>query len=137
MAIRNAQGTTVTIATNPYAAKITSLDISGHERPVLDSTGLDATTWRTKVLGDLLEPLQVSCEIYVNPDDLDTLQTAITAGVSQVDIEFPTVAAQTTGAIISGNGAIISHSISGSVDEMITGTFVIQYTGSVTFTDGS
>ena len=138
MVARTGQGTTVAIATNTYDAKITSISSSGYERPVLDTTDLTTTGTRSKLPGELIEPLQISCEIFFDPNQLDDLATAIAADATTVTIQWPLHAAEATlGAKITGTGCLINHSFSVGVDEMMTGSFTIQFLGAITPADGS
>lgn len=136
MAARNAQGLTVTYATNSYTAELTGFEQGTIEVPVLDSSHLGSTGWRSKIFGKLKEPGTLSMDVWADPDVWDDLLSEI--GTSDtVTITFPVVGAQSSGATIAGSGALVSAQMTGSTDELITGTVVVAWAGSQTVTPGT
>ena len=126
-------GTTITFGTSDYAVKITEIGFDGIEKPTLDSTNLETTGSRTKVLGDLTDSGTLSASIFFDPS-VNPIGTHF--GSSQtITVTFPIQdSGNSTGSKLAGTGAITSLSFSSSTDELMVGNAPITWLGALTYT---
>jgi hypothetical protein len=88
---------------------------------------MGTTGTRSKMLGDLKEPVSIDVEMHYDPSE------TIPTGTSQtITITFPVPTGSTNGATLSGTGAVVSHSASVPLEDKMTGTYKIQFLGAVT-----
>ena len=121
-------GTTVAFATSTtFDAQVTGLKIGGEEVPVIDVSHMGTTGTRAKMFGDLKEAVTVDVDMHYDPSE------TIPTGTSQtITITFPVPTGLTNGATLAGTGAIVSHSGDVPLEDKMTGSYKIQFTGAVT-----
>jgi hypothetical protein len=126
-------GTTVAFGTSTtFDAHVTGLSINGEEMAVIDISHMGTTGTRAKMLGDLKENVTVDVDMHYDPSE------TIPTGVGQtITITFPIYSGQTNGATLAGTGVIVSHSGSIPLEDKMTGSYKIQFTGAVTRVAGS
>lgn len=124
------------MGTTNYDVQILSFSSNGVTVPVVDTSHLGTTTARSKIMGDLKDFGTMEVEFHVDPDKLDTLDTAL--GVSQtMTFTFKTVTGETSGATMAGSGAISEHNFTVPLEDKMVGNYTIAWLGDVTFTDAS
>jgi len=124
------------MGTSDYDVEIIGSNFSGLEVPVVDTSHLGTTGTRTAIMGDLIAPGTLECEIHVDPDKLDLLHTAI--GTAQtMTFTFKTVTGESSGATYAGSGAISSHNFSVPLEDKMVGNYTISWLGALTGTDSS
>lgn len=121
-------GTTVAFGTSTtFDAQVTGVRVNGEEMAVIDVTHMGTTGTRAKMLGDLKENVTVDVDMHYDPSE------TIPTGTSQtITITFPIPSGSTNGATLAGTGAIVSHSGDIPLEDKMTGSYRIQFTGAVT-----
>lgn len=123
-------GFSITFGTSTtFDADITNVTINGEEVPVIDITHMGTTGTRAKMLGDLKENVTVDVDINFDPDMPPPTGTSQT-----ITLTFPIPSGKVSGATIAGTGAAVSHSVTVPLEDKMTGSYRIQYTGAVTRT---
>ena len=136
MTVRTGTGCSLAMGTTNYDVEILSANFSGQEVPVVDTSHLGTTGTRTKVMADLKEPGTLEVEFHVDPDKLDTLNTAI--GLAQtMTFTFKKVSGEATAATLAGSGAISAHNFTIPLEDKCVGNYTISWLGAVTPTDAS
>ena len=135
---RNSQGVTVTLSTTTF----TSVLISGINSdtpglPELDGSHLGSTSYRERIAGELQDSGDITLEIFFDPDDWNAIASDV--GTEQtITIEWPTVAAQTSGATLAGTGWIDQlPAWNAATDELMTGQLRLKWKTGPTYTSGS
>ncbi len=128
-------GSTIAFGTSSYSVNVTNISISGEEVPVIDATHMGTTGYREKIFGDLVEPPEVTVEIFYDPDE----PPIVSGAVETITITFPPGTGQATGANIAGTGKIVSWDNSIPLEDIMTGTYTVKFDGYTgpTYTDGS
>lgn len=98
--------------------KITSFNLDGQEKVVVDSSDMSTTGFRKKVFGRLTEPGALSMNINFDPEDPPVL-----GDWGAITVTFP------SGATLSGTGQITSFTMDDPMEELITGTVVFSFDG--------
>ena len=124
----NGTGTTIAFGTSTsFDAQVTGLKINGEEVPVIDVSHMGTTGTRSKMFGDLKENVTVDVDMHYDPSE------TIPTGVSQtITLTFPIPSGSTNGATLAGTGAVVSHSADVPLEDKMTGSYKIQFTGAVT-----
>lgn len=133
MAIDIGTGTTVTFGTSSFSANITNVGWSGIERPAIDTTHLGTTTARTFMPGDLFDPGELSLDIQFNPDNYPP----ITGAAETITVRFPIPAGLSNGATWVASGFMTSFELGNPLEELMTATMGVKFTGNITPTDAS
>lgn len=127
---RMATGATVTFGTSGFTALVRSLSIDGFSRQMLDEShlGQAANAYRLMRLDDLVEPPTATLEILFEPGDFPPVGASAVSETITLTIPLP-AGASGTAFSIAGTGSALSFSLTGSVNEQLTGTLQIQYDG--------
>lgn len=125
-------GATLTFGTSSYATQILSVSYGGFEVPVVDTTYMGTTGYRTYIFGDLKEGGELTVSINYGPDE------PIPAGTKEtVTLTFPIPAGLTNGATMAFSGGIRGGGFDLPLEDKMTGQFTIKVMDDVTFTDAS
>ena len=130
-------GATVTFTTSSWAANITALRHTGIERVAVQTSHLGTTNWHTKIGGDLTNPGQLEIDYQMSTASSATTGVKlppITGGkvAETVTIEFPATTA--TGMTIAGSAFVTSMSYEVPLEDVITGSFTVDFSGALSFT---
>ena len=109
------------------------MQISGFQRPVIDTTSMETTGARTKIPGELYEPPTLVVTAQFNPDEPPPYDQA----AETVTVSFEDPANQATNATMSGSAFISEVSISVPLEDKMMQTFTVQFTDDITFADAS
>ena len=130
--VDNSTGATFVLGSSAYAVRITGISITGEQAAALKTSHLATTVTHTYIPGDLLEPVQLDCEIFYDPNEPPPTGTVQTGTLT-----FPVPSGSTNGATLAGSCFLVSSGGSLRVEELMTGNFKIQYAGTVTRVDAS
>ena len=129
-------GATIAFATSSIAVNMTSLSLGEHTIPIVDTTHLGSTGFRTMMGGDLKTPGEVTCEFIWDNE----AGPAVTATAETVTITFPTAVANTTSAATYIGTGIVSTVVYPTlgIDELQTGSLTVTWNGGTgpTYTNG-
>lgn len=128
-------GTTLTMGTTDIAMEIVSISQGDMSTPSVDVTHLSSTT-REFIPGDLADFGELTMEANIDPDLLDSFKTAI--GLDQtMTLTFPTITGETSGATMAGSGFVTGGSFNVPLEDKLSGSFTMKWSGDVTFTDAT
>ncbi|OAN51849.1 MULTISPECIES: phage tail tube protein [Sphingobium] len=132
------QGTVLSIKTgsNTFVpiAKITDFSAFSGSASVIDTTSLDSTA-KEKLMG-LQDFGQVSINFNVIPNDAG--QVALEAAkASRALTEFKLALNDSANTTYTFSGFVLSKSLSGAVDDKVSGSATIEISGNVTVTAGA
>lgn len=115
---------TVTFA-DTWVFEMIDLSWSGMERNFIDSSHLGTTVARTFLIGDLYDPGALTIQGHL---DTDTAGNPIINGaMNTVTLTFPNAKTYLA------QGALQSHEISVPLEDKMTVTAVIKFSGAITF----
>lgn len=121
-------GTTVAFGTSTtFDCQVTGIRINGEEVAVIDITHMGTTGTRSKMFGDLLENVTVDVDIHFDPSETVPTKTSQT-----VTFTFPVPTGSTNGATLAGTGGVVSHSADIPLEDKMTGSYRVQFTGAAT-----
>lgn len=122
-----ATGATVTFGTSAFSASITDFAWSGVSRPSIDASHLGSTAG-TFLPGGVLDPGELTLEIHSEGG----ASLPPTAGAAEtITLEFA------DGSSLAASGFVTNWDpASGSVDELVTGSLTIKFSGAITADDG-
>lgn len=128
-------GTTITFSSG-FLALVTGLRFGGIHRDPINTTHMTTTNgWDTSIPSDIKTMGTLEVDILYDPDD--SPKTPITAAAATVTVTFPIPSGGSVAATIACSGYMTDFSIDDPMDDRMTATAVIQYTGEPTFTAGS
>ena len=120
MTIGIGTGTTVAFSGGiSFSAEVLSFKIDGQEVPVIDTTHLGTTDYRTKIFGNLSEPGAVEIEANYNPAS----PPPVAGTLGTLTITWP------DNSTLTGTGAIVKASSETKEEEKMTGSFTFQFDG--------
>ena len=125
---------TLTIGSTAFFTEILDIKHSGMERQAIDTTHLNSTVARSFVPSRLYDAGETTVEMLLNPDTQDAPFTALTQASTSVVITFPVPSGRTTGAKYTGTGFLRSFEANVPLEDRMTGTGVIKWTGTITKT---
>ncbi len=116
---------TVTFA-DTWVFEMVDLSWSGIERSFIDSSHLGTVVARTFLIGDLYDPgaLTIQGHLDTNTDG----NPIINGALNTVTLTFPNSKTH------AGSGALQSYEISVPLEDKMTTTAVIKFSGAITFT---
>lgn len=116
-------GTTITFNSG-FFAEILSANWSGFERAAIDTTNFATTTARTFIPGDLYDPGEIEVELAFQPDtELPLDQAAETVTITWPD-----------GSTWAGSAFMRAGSITAPLEEKMTATATLKFSGAITVT---
>lgn len=131
-AIQVGTGATLTFGTSTWTGDLTSISWGGISRPSLDTTHLGTTDARTFIPGDLFDPGELTVEFLFDTDS----EPPYTASPETITLTFPdSDAASGAGATAAASGFITSFEVNNPLEEVITATMTIKFTGDITWSD--
>lgn len=135
MAADGGYGVQITFATSSFTAEIINdPQFSGQERTAIETTHHAVTNgWRTFIPGDLKDPGGFTFDINFDPDD----QPPIAGAVETITIEFPVPSGATTGATLACSGFVTSWEAGSPIDDRMTASITVKFTGQPTWTDAA
>lgn len=117
-----------------FFAEILNVDWSGMSREAIDTSHATTTNgWMTFIPAGLQDPGELSVEINFDPDDTPPIDGA----AETVTVTFPTPVGGMTGATWAASGFMTSFEPSAPIDDRMTATSSIKFSGAVTFTDAT
>ena len=126
-AVQITTGATITFSSG-FFAQILSMSWSGMgNRAVIDTAHLGTTTMRTKLFGTLADPGELEVELHLNPDT--TVPVEAVAETCTVTFD--------SGATWAGSAAMTNFSWSGELEDKMTATATIAFSGDITQTPAS
>ena len=130
-------GATLTLGTSTWTPQITSISWDDVSREVIDITHLGVTGGREFGPSDLYDPGGISIEGNWDPN-LDSAKVPPYAAAAETfTITFPLQAGDATAATVAGTGFITNFSVGIPLEDRITFTATIKYSGDLTVTAAS
>lgn len=126
-------GATVVFGTSSFSAELLSIGLPSIARGMYDTTHMGTTTARTHAPVDLIEWGELEIEFNFDPDD----EPPIGGAAETITITFPTPAGGSTGATIAGSGFMTAFSVTAPLEDKMTATATIKWTGDLTWTDST
>lgn len=128
-------GTTITFATG-FLAKITGVSWGGIAREPKETSHMGTTNgWRTFIPSDLKDPGELTVELQF--DKNAATKTNLDGDPETITVTFPIPAGGTTAATWACEGFLTSFELSDPMDDVMTASAGIKFTGEPTFTDGT
>ncbi len=124
---KNSHGTTVTFASG-FLAQITGLVLPDQTREAFDSSHMGTPTWRTKLLGALVDQGELTVDIFFEPETAPPINSA----AETIVINFPDGASWSfSGGMTATGGATLD------LDGLMTQTVTITVSGQITISGDS
>lgn len=116
---------TVGFGTTVWVFEMVDLSWSGIERNFIDSSHLGTTVARTFIVGDLYDPGALTIQGHL--DQNSTGNPIVTSALETITLNFPN--AKTYSAL----GGLQSHEVSVPLEDKMTVTAVVKFSGAITF----
>lgn len=127
-------GATLGFGTTLFTANIQSMSWGGIEREKVPSSHLLTVGGRTFIVGKLYDPGDLTVEIQYDPNDRPPFDQP----EETVTLTYPIPAGGSTGAKHSGTGFITNWTPGQlDIDGMMISTFVISWSGDITFVNST
>lgn len=123
-------GTTIAFATSSFVANILSINGQDMSRPSIKTSHMGTTTYDTFVPGDLSDPGSTEMTFQFDPDT----QPPINGAAEVITITFPLSSGGTTAGKVVTTGFIEAWSWEDPMEELLTGTATIKWTGTPVWT---
>lgn len=126
-------GATVVFGTSAFSAELMSVGLPGVTRQSIDTTHMGTTVARTFIPSDLIDWGELEIEFAFDPDNEPPMD-----GVAEtITITFPIPSGGIGGATIAGSGFFTNFSMTGPLEEKMTATATIKWSGDLTWTDST
>lgn len=122
-------GTTITFAGLGTTFRVISCSFSGWERKAIQTTYMGTTTAHTFIPGDLQDPGELTLDVQF-PQDGD-MSTLMAAAAETITVKFR----GSTTHSMSASGFVRSCSVAVPVDDLMTSTIVVKFTGPMSDTN--
>lgn len=116
---------TVVFGTSAWAFEMIDLSWSGMERNFIDSSHLGTTVARTFLLGDLYDPGALTIQGHLDTDS--TGNPILTNALETITLTFPNAKTYLA------SGGLQSHEVSVPLEDKMTVTAVLKFSGAITF----
>ena len=126
-------GASVTFGTSSFTANYTDINWGGIERTSVQTSHLGTTTAHTFVPGDLFDPGEATFEIQFDPDDYPPIDQA----AETITVTFPVGAGGSSGATWAATGFATGFEFGVPLEDLMTGTLTVKFSGDITDTDQS
>lgn len=126
-------GATVVFGTSAFAAELMSIGLPSISRGSIDTTHLGTSDARTHLPVDLIEWGELELEFNFDPNE----EPPMSGAAETITITFPTPSGGSSGATIAGSGFMTAFAITGSLEEKMTATATVKWTGDLTWTDSA
>jgi len=126
-------GTKIVFGTSAFSAELTGIAGSDISREVVDTSHMGTTVYRTFMPSDLADPGTTEMEIAFNPNS----QPPITAAAETITITFPVPSGDSSGATFAGSGFVSNWSWGDPLEDKMTASISIKWTGTPTWTDST
>ena len=126
-------GVTVTFSST-FLAEITSLSWTGISRAAIDTTHSGTSSGAaTFIPSDIEDYGELQVELLFKPNDTPPIASA----AETVTVTFPVPTGSTNGATWAASGFLTGFEVGVPIDDRMTATATIKFSGVVTFTDAS
>lgn len=126
-------GVTIVFGTSGFSADIESVNGQSIERPVVETSHMGTTTYKTFMPGDLTDPGGVEFEFHFDPDE----QPPITSAAETITITFPIPTGLANGATLASSGFIASWSWGTPLEDKMVGNANVKFSGTSTWSDAT
>ena len=123
-------GTTIVFGTSGFSADLLSVSAGGASRESYDTTHMGTTGSKTFAPTSLVDQGTLDIEFAFDPDE----QPPISGAIETVTITFPLPDGGSTAATLVGSGFVTDFSFSAEVEERMTGSATLKWSGGVTWT---
>ncbi|MBT8046399.1 MAG: hypothetical protein KJN67_04460 [Pontiella sp.] len=123
-------GATITFGTSGFSQNWQSIGLPGANRGSYDTTHLGTTTARTHAPIDLVDWGTLEIEFDFDPDD----RPPIDQPAETITITWPLPSGGSTAATLVGSGFMTDYTVNGPLEEKMTATATIKWSGDLTFT---
>lgn len=124
-------GTSITFGTSGFTANLLTVNPVSASRPAIDTTHLGTTTARTFTPADLIDWGNLEITFQFDVDDEPPIGTA----AETITITFPLSSGGSTAGDIEGTGFMTDFSSEVQLEELMTGSATIKWSGDLTWTD--
>lgn len=125
-AVQIGTGTTITFDSG-FFAQILSVNHSGISRGSIDTTHMGTTTARTFAATDLFDAGELEVEIHFNPDTRPPIDDA----AETCTVTFPSTAT------LAGSAFMTGFQYGDPLEDKMTATATLKFSGDLTFTPAS
>lgn len=126
-------GTAIVFGTSGFSAELLSANIPSASRGSIDTTHAGTTAARTFAPTDLIDWGDLEIELNFDPDE----EPPLSGAAETITITWPLPAGGSTAATLAGSGFMTGFSISGTLEEKMTASATIKWTGDLTWTDAT
>lgn len=125
--------TTITFSSG-FCAEVQSVALNGYARNAIETTHMTTPQgWRTFQPSDLKDPGTLAIEMSFRPNDTPPL----TSTAETITVTFPIPAGGSTGATLACSGFMTTFEFADPMDERMTASTELKFTGPPTWTDGT
>lgn len=122
-------GASITFSSG-FFAEITNIGHSGINRGSVDVTHMGTTDAREFMPTDLYDAGELSVELQFDPDSSPPIDQA----AETVTVTFPTPSGGVSGATWAADGFMTDFEYTGPLEDKMTATATIKFTGTITYT---
>lgn len=123
-------GTTIVFGTSAFSADLLSVNSSGMTREAFETSHMGTTSDMTFSPKNLVDNGTIDIEFAFDPD----AQPPIAGAVETVTITFPLPDGGISAATLVGSGFITDFSFGAELEERMTATATLKWSGGVTWT---
>ena len=126
-------GATVVFGTSAFSAELLSIGLPSIARGMIDTTHMGTTVARTHQPVDLIEWGELEIEFNFDPNN----EPPIDGAAETITITFPIPSGGASGATIAGSGFMTAFSVTAPLEDKMTATATIKWSGDLTWTDSA
>ena len=131
-------GASISIAgATVFTAQYTNLAWDGIEKAVIQTSHLGTTTAHTYVLGDLYDPGELSCDLWWDINKVPPFTSVGGSTFSTITMTLPIAPTFAVAGTMAASGAVRGISMAIPLEDMMTQTIAIKFSGTITFTSAT
>lgn len=127
-------GTTIVFGTSSFAAQLTNAQpVSGGVRAPHQTSHMGTTVAHTFIASKLIDWGELAIDFWFDPDN----EPPLDAAAETITITCPIPSGQSNGATLVGTGFLIGYDNVIPLEELMTASAVIKWSGDLAWTDSS
>ena len=126
-------GLAIVFGTSGFTAEITDVNGQGISRESINTSHHGSTIYHAFMPSDLVDPGELTMEFSFDPDE----QPPVTSATETITITFPLPAGGVTAATLAASGFVTSWEWGAPLEEKMTATATIKWTGTPVWTDST
>lgn len=126
-------GASITFGTSSWTANLTAINGEPLTREAISTTHLGTTTAHTFTPADLFDPGGVQMDFQFDPDDYPPIDQA----AETITVTFPLSSGGSSAATWAATGFMTNFEYGVPLEELMTGSATVKFSGDITDTDES